>query len=526
MYGNGEENVGGANGGENETTRYQGIGAAAAKRQAYQGDFGKAMGDEAQGWQAHGNQNEAANGLRGAAYGAVPSAASIHAGQVGGQSLDSALTAGAGGRGLGAAAAQMQAATAQRGTLLGGVNQSVVGRAGETLSANGVYSGAGGTMRAGDYAQQGMAQQRAEANAHAANTQADLNQQSQLHYEQMGVRNNQAQSENELRMKGVMGKENNTRDAAHDQEQSRLGKWVKGGVQLAGTALSFFSDERTKDEARPMMLSDDRTKLAAAWQEGHKAAVSDVQTLRMKSPAELKAAGEHGNTLANAVRGAKGDGYDEGQGRGGHIMNVPPELQHPAATPPEPASTHAHEHVASSGKYEREAPHQPGWREHIEGHVLGPSPAAADGWTGEQDATSDPSLIPVKPAPSPGIMSSIGDYARRMRTMVPSDKRSKQDAHEEGEMGRALEHGLKPFEYEYKPGFAEHEHQEQGEKNIGPMAQNMASNPITGSAVKKGPGGLLMIDMHKATKLNSAGIGYLAAKQREMQEQLDRKGDR
>ncbi len=52
------------------------------------------------------------------------------------------------------------------------------------------------------------------------------------------------------------------------------------------------------------------------------------------------------------------------------------------------------------------------------------------------------------------------------------------------------------------------------------MAQDMASNSITGSAVKRGPDGLLMVDIPKMSKVNSAGIGYLAQKQEEMQPSL------
>jgi hypothetical protein len=93
---------------------------------------------------------------------------------------------------------------------------------------------------------------------------------------------------------------------------------------------------------------------------------------------------------------------------------------------------------------------------------------------------------------------------------------------ESRKMGDALEKGLAPYRYEYKPGFREQEEQKPGEKNVGPMAQNMASNPITGTAVKQAPNGLMYIDMPKATKLSLGGIGYLAQQQRATEERLRR----
>jgi hypothetical protein len=87
-------------------------------------------------------------------------------------------------------------------------------------------------------------------------------------------------------------------------------------------------------------------------------------------------------------------------------------------------------------------------------------------------------------------------------------------------MGDALADGLAPHKYEYKPAFRGAEGQQAGETNVGPMAQNMAANPVTATAVKRGPNGLLYIDQAKATKLNSAGLGHVAAKQREMEAEI------
>lgn len=89
-------------------------------------------------------------------------------------------------------------------------------------------------------------------------------------------------------------------------------------------------------------------------------------------------------------------------------------------------------------------------------------------------------------------------------------------------VSRDLAQGLAPFSYEYKPGFREQERQEPGERNVGPMAQNMAANPVTRTAVKEGDNGMLYIDQPKAGKLALAGIGHLAAEQQRMKAEMAR----
>ena len=599
-----EQQVGGGRRGS-EAERYQGIGAAAAKRQAYQADFGKAMGDESRGLQARGQQDAGLRYMRQAAMGNAPSQAAILGDQAAGQSLGAQMQAGAGGRGLGAAAAQMQAAQVQPGQQLGAVQQYSGMRGNEMAHAQAAFGAGANQMRAGDYSQQGMAQQRAEAQARAEQTQRELNQAAQMGYERMGVRGNQAQSDGELRQGAIHAKENQTKDEAKDAEDGRFVNWAKGATK---TVASWFglSDERTKRDVKPIgglasvyehlremkrdqeqggaderdvsairgmdpdskqrrdlhrameestvgahpyanerepagtltggpggapdgyyasragqvgdvtgrgpeasydlgfgagpsgqaqgtglapgsddfakygesvdrktMLSDDKTKLAKAWEEGRQATISDVQTLRQKSPDELKALGAKGNSLANAVRGAKADAYDQALGKSQHIMTVPPDMPKPPEVEVQPSGM---------------------W------HQQPPAPV--------RKAAVDH----VGPGMAPDYQQMAG------QTLAMSDERTKKNAHEEGEMGRQLAKGFKPFEYEYKPGFAEHEGQQRGEKNVGPMAQDMAANPITATAVSKRPDGLLQIDIPKVTKINSAGIGYLAAELQKLKE--------
>lgn len=124
-----------------------------------------------------------------------------------------------------------------------------------------------------------------------------------------------------------------------------------------------------------------------------------------------------------------------------------------------------------------------------------------------------------------GTYDALSDAMGRLYEV--SDERAKEGMRGERDMGHDLAEGLRPFEYEYKPGFDQAERQAPGEKNVGPMAQNMASNPTTGTAVKQMPGGLLVIDQPKALKMTMGGLGHLAAEQERMKSELARmKGGR
>lgn len=66
-----------------------------------------------------------------------------------------------------------------------------------------------------------------------------------------------------------------------------------------------------------------------------------------------------------------------------------------------------------------------------------------------------------------------------------------------------------PSSYAYKPGHAEEAGQQPGERNVGPMAQNMAADPVASTAIAKRPDGMLAIDKDKALKLTMGGLSSL-----------------
>ncbi len=109
-----------------------------------------------------------------------------------------------------------------------------------------------------------------------------------------------------------------------------------------------------------------------------------------------------------------------------------------------------------------------------------------------------------------------------MRAQTTSDERAKQDAHGEGSMAGA-NRSMAPFEYEYKPGYAEEAGQHEGEKNVGPMAQYMAKDPVAASALVRRPDGMLAIDKDKGLKLV---MGSVADLQMQLDGMKKRKGSR
>jgi hypothetical protein len=341
----------GLNGFEAERTRYRGLGEAAANRQAYQPDFSAAQADRAKNLQARGQQVEAAGMMRQAAEGNAPSRAAIMGEQVGGQSLDAAMGASAGARGLGAASAQRQGATGMGAMQNGAMGQMAGLRATEMGDAREAYGKGLAGIRSGDYENQGLSQQQAEARAESENFQRRLNQSGQMTYEQAAINATQMELDAKARIAGAQTQENATATAAHDARNDR---YMRTAV-AAGTAIAAAagSDERMKKSAHKLSFAD----------------------------------------------------------------------------------AHARRHPDEFG-----------------------------------DALAD----------------------------------------------------MQPYSYEYKAGYREDEGQDPGEKNVGPMAQDMAKNPITGSAVDRGPDGMLQVDMTKAGKLTLGAVGYLAAKQREQDAEIAR----
>lgn len=299
---------------------------------------------------------------------------------------------------------------------------------------------------------------------------------------------------------------------------------------------------------RGMMMSDRRAK-AAAWDEGHAAAIADVEKLARKSPEELAAMseGEGYVPAAAAVRFAKAGAYDEGkQGAAAQAAEVEKRRQAQAyidaekekarlsarrlgvahsierTNPADEARAVAPQPIAmraGGGPVAKGAPYVVGER--------GPEVVVPE--TIDLDEVDPGRTIDLdKPAFDQRDVSAGLWFRRGTKGEQRADLRRFQD--KAGSEADAMMAGMKKSlgegpsvskalaranrsmegsEYAYKPEYTPPD-QAPGEKNVGPMAQNMAADPVAGTAVKKDPKtGMLMLDRDKLLKLNSASVASL-----------------
>lgn len=120
-------------------------------------------------------------------------------------------------------------------------------------------------------------------------------------------------------------------------------------------------------------------------------------------------------------------------------------------------------------------------------------------------AAEQPMSPPPAQAPEPSYLAQL---AARARNGMPSDKKTKTKAHNSDPMAGA-NRSMAPSIYEYKPKYAAEAGQSPHEKNVGPMAQNMAADPLAKTAIMKRPDGMLAIDKDKGLKLVMGGLADL-----------------
>lgn len=566
-----------------ELERYRSLAEAAAARQAYQVDFGRAQADRANGLQARGQQVDALGLQQQAAAGNAPSRAALMGNQMAGQSLEATLGAGAGARGLGAAAAQSMAMRGQGGMQLGGMQQMAGLRSQEMQDARGQYMAGASGIRGGDYASQAMSQQQAEAQAQAENAQRRLNQQGQMGYEQAGLNVQQAELDASLRKAAVQNAENERTRNEHDERNARAMRVYTAGAN-AITTLGTRSDINTKQNARKLSFSDAHAKREAyalgrahQWEQakGGKpvewayempddiAERGEMSGDRGRAkPAGGKAAGssvarpervalpeEH--PVMDAVTGAANTaqrGFDAAVDSRANGLAVDALGYMSGAATPAGAQMVTPPLTRSMQTFQREPMAAPVAMsdEQTKGGIasLYEAPGTERHW--DRDVSSQPDVTSGASLSGPTPKYSSGGGLAKAAAAKQSGPRKMSDAElkklgegmlagqesagkaqlAEGpavkdDMGKALA-DMQPYEYEYKPEYGGDEGQRPGEKNVGPMAQDMAKNPITGSAVVRRPDGMLAVDMTKAGKLSLGAIGYLAAKQRELEEQMAR----
>jgi hypothetical protein len=462
--------------------RYRSLGEAAANAPAYQPDFADANANHTDSLMGRIQQSQALGMQRNAAMGNAPSAAAITGNQVAGNSLAAGLGAEAGARPGGLAAAAAGAQAGQHGYQLQGQGSAMAGRSNEMGQAIGSYGAGATSMRAGDYANAGLDQGQTDAIAKSQNAQRALNQAGQMSFEQLGVNSEQQQVNDELRQRQMQTNQNDSINAAYDANNARVKQEYIAGASAIG---SMGSDERMKTGVRALSFSDAAAK-REAFELGVKQGAAQSQVPAQRAAFQDGADGTVGGGVPSYM-------WEKPRGAGPEGKAASAEMTRPAgAVPPAPAEPGYMARLAAAAHAHASAAHA----------ALQRAPTAMADAMGR--------MYPE----TPGTLDTMA--APQTTT---SDARAKTNARDM-DMGKALAHGLKPYEYEYKPGFSEAEGQSSGEKNVGPMAQNMASNPITGSAVQKGGDGMLRVDLAKATKLSLGGLGYLAAQQRQQADEI------
>lgn len=177
-----------------DVTRLRGTADAAAKRQAYQMDYGQGNIDRATAGATRDRQVAATDLLSGAARGNAPSGAVIRGQNASDDSFASQLATQSGGRGgavAQGAAGAVGLQTGQQGQL--GVASHLGGaRSNELTQARTAYSQGTAAQRKGDYQQQALDQARAKAKYENDLSQRELNDKRQLGYEQLGFGVNDA----------------------------------------------------------------------------------------------------------------------------------------------------------------------------------------------------------------------------------------------------------------------------------------------------------------------------------------------
>lgn len=390
-----------------------------------------------------------------------------------------------------------------------------------------------------------------------------------------------------------------------------------GGVSVGGKITSdmsakegigFPSDMYAKDG----IVSDDRAKLAAAWDQGHAAGIANVEKALRRSPQELRA--QEGYAPADTARFALAKGWDEGReamdpqvklalarGRGegreqmnniqvekdrrdaaihGPALVMKPrgegtldktraslqaaeetakatrDAETQALPPAEQAARRTQDsmvaRVRNRPQLERveERPLLQRAGDAVESAAITPAAWLSDKFGSLSDKRAKTDMqraddmiggmrknVERGPSTRDRDMERADDMIAGMKRGlesgpsvrddqeppawlrgymhddgIRSDERAKQVRRAEEPMAEA-NRAQQGYEYAYKDQFRPSS-QAPGEKNVGPMAQNLASDPLARTAVKQAPNGLLMLDRDKLAKLHSAGIASL-------QEQVD-----
>jgi hypothetical protein len=288
-----------------------------------------------------------------------------------------------------------------------------------------------------------------------------------------------------------------------------------GGMDVMGS-LKAHSDFGTKFRGDPtggMMMSDDRAKLREAFEEGAKYADASHAGVELKPPSYVKmrnpAAGPEATPETEAAERAHRERLAAAAQKAAMTAAQPPPI--PVVSPP-PAGTQAKPLPLAMAV--RAVPAMPVPSDErmkvIDLDEGDDRSSMRDGPSDTRAHSFESTFHRDTPADQKRVKRAVEDKAGRDADAMMAGYAAalaKGPATEEA-MARA-NRAMEGTSYAYKPEFTPPE-QVPGEKNVGPMAQNLAADPIASTAVKKDPQtGMLVLDGAKMTKLNSSGIASL-----------------
>jgi len=560
------------NGASQDVNRYRNLGVAAANRQAYQQNFDAANSDRNNAAYARLNQQDAVRLQQEAAYGQAPSAAQSLSRNMLDQSLQAQMAGAASARGgsLAQAAAMRGASQQAMGMQQQGMNQIGAMRAQEMAQARDAYTSASSQLRGQDYQSQALAQQQAGMQQQSELAQRQMNQQAQQNYEQMGWNTQNAQLNADVQRYGIdQGTRNQQRDRDFKHDEAWTDRlWKAGGSLL--DSIGNFSDENAKVPIGSLGAPQGYAA-SRAGQGGYMFGSETAADGSQMAPGTQDYMHAMGGGPKLDGTGAKPGGGGSRLGMLLHSMGrgmsasdeetkVPTILGRQAPESPSSYATSGGGIDVMGTFRAQNAAIDEGRRHPYGGPAVGgaaggmmsdersKTPSGVMGYEenarigpdglGYVDRPEAESVVPGKFAAMqaakegrPGLATAA--KAKR-RPKVDLDKwadaelakyRAENAKLDRGEYKSALApvveqsrmadaaRAMASVPYAYKPGLQPPE-QAPGEPNVGPIAQNMAQNPVTATAVKRDPAtGLLMLDQGKMTKVLG---GVVSNQQREI----------
>jgi hypothetical protein len=550
----------GAHGADNYAAGKAQQAQAIDRRTAYQADYGQANQDRQLAMQAREGQQQAAGLMMNRATGAAPSIAGMQAQQDMNRAQAAQASAAASARGpAGLALAQQGAAnnTANAQAQISG--QAQVNAANERLQAEQAAFGAASGMRGQDYQSQAQAAGQAQFQTGMQMQNRGMNDARAMGYEQMGHQALGQEQQGLLQQQAMLAQSHGQTQqiaAANSAQNAETNKglfntMIGAGASAASAIGSMYSDARAKMGAMPLMdggsggmMSDVTSKVGLAQLGGFEggpmrrrmlsggAGPSDGATIGGTFHTGTSQIGADGgmDTMSGTKwnnRELAGMAKDPSGGlvaRGGALAGAGQMLSDDRAKLRD-AERQAYL-LGRAHQMEGSKDFAYGGRPRDGEEIVDRDPWMSESRRGEVPAewlseymNEGSSRAGLATGMSPHSDRAGGMMRRGSSVEEPREYRSKAGDFYAGqpamsEMTGQLARGLAPYAYEYKPGFGT------DGKKVGPMAQDMAANDVTATAVRKDPrSGLLSIDRDDGLKVALGGVGHLASKQAQ-QEQL------